>query len=663
MDDSRVPLNQSILKAAFARWGVAGALSRIWQTWRTGGVTAVRYKLRSFYRQFVAPQGQPDMANSPHAWSHASEPSPASSPRPKTARVAPKLQRGDLLLSEDRSTDPRSWSGWLSPLIAQHLIRPLGSSTPAQARQRIWVAMDQRGANSDPVRLRWSLDAAAAFKAAFEGEVAFAMINTERPNQQSLSALTVALLKTAPSLPHTGSAATVAQSDPLCLDAFLDLVADEDLVLFLRNGDRVRPEMAAALSAFDLFAAEIATVDLYFGDEGRIYPLLLAGANPLMGMNCDHFRSRFLAQGRAVREALAAVRDGGNTPPTPYTLAAALFEEAWYGSGRGYVHVPIPLIEIDESRDTLREDMRRNVRTASCIALGGKRAAALSNCAPKGDVSIIICTKDKGHLVRQLVRNTLQTKSEWIRDIVIISNQTTNAFARSTLEDLNRESRVKIIDYPEPFNFSRQNNLGAKFAGGKHLLFLNDDIAPVSDTWLEQLLAPFAHPDVGAVGPLLVYPDERVQHAGMFLGYAGVAGHTLRFARLPDDDYNFLSISPREVHVLTGAALMTRRDLFEDINGFDPLLATYIQDVDLCLRLRGLGKKLVYNPCSILVHMESLSIAEMLGDQIFSEQRSAEHAHFLRRWGKDLDKDPFHNPNLCRQNEALRVLRAPRSQQ
>jgi GT2 family glycosyltransferase len=143
----------------------------------------------------------------------------------------------------------------------------------------------------------------------------------------------------------------------------------------------------------------------------------------------------------------------------------------------------------------------------------------------------------------------------------------------------------------------------------------------------------------------------------MFLGYKNGAGHLLRSAHLPEGDYLFMTQAPREVSCLTGAALVIKRGLFDDLNGFDPLLGTFIQDVDLSLRVNRSGRRVVFNPQSILLHIESASVRGGLEDPGIQATREREHAYFLRRWSSALEQDAFHNPNFDPEAEDLRSLR------
>ena len=270
---------------------------------------------------------------------------------------------------------------------------------------------------------------------------------------------------------------------------------------------------------------------------------------------------------------------------------------------------------------------------------------------------MIICTRDKGHLTRQLVRSLLACAPSEVAEVIVVANGTANPYALATLQDIARDERVRVLWRDEPFNFSRLCNAAAAQARGDGpLLFLNDDLAPVSPDWIARLMAQLQAPQVGAVGALLLYPDETVQHGGMYLGFNGRAGHVLRGARLPEEDYLFTAVAAREVSCVTGAVLLVRREAFRAVGGFDDQLATYLQDVDLCLRLRRSGWLNVFEPAAVLIHMESASIRELDRTSAFHRQREAEDERFTQRWGAVLSSDPHHARGFDLQDETLHRL-------
>ena len=431
-----------------------------------------------------------------------------------------------------------------------------------------------------------------------------------------------------------------------CLRATLTRAKASDLVWFMGAGDKVDARAWLLLERAARNNADLCFFDTYFVEGDRAFPQLHPGFNEVFGLNCNYFRSRFLARAGALRR-LAEI--GPLTDA--YMTAQALLTLRLRGEAVSGTHLPSVFVRIEDSRAAIAQES---------LALIARSDAQFrqsnGDVKPDWNVSVVICTRDKGHLLRQTVRGIMDTARDLVEEIVVVSHGTRNPYALKTLADLRRQ-QVRVFDYEGPFNFSRQCNLGARNTRAPFLLFINDDIVPVTADWLTRLLAPFDNPAVGMTGPLLLYPDETVQHAGMFLGYKDSAGHVLRSAHLPAADYLFMTQAPREVSCLTGAALVVERGLFDDLNGFDPLLGTFIQDVDLSLRVGRSGRRLIFNPQSVLLHMESVSVREALEDPGIQATRKREAAYFHRRWSRALEQDAFHNPSFDPQAEDLRSLR------
>ncbi|MFZ0098300.1 MAG: glycosyltransferase, partial [Gemmobacter sp.] len=198
-----------------------------------------------------------------------------------------------------------------------------------------------------------------------------------------------------------------------------------------------------------------------------------------------------------------------------------------------------------------------------------------------------------------------------------------------------------VVEVDEPFNWSRLNNLGAAAASGDFLLFLNDDVEVLHADWLDVLMAEAARPEVGVVGAQLLYPDGKVQHAGMFLSRAmpGSARHAFRFAAADDPCYFGLALSQRELTCVTGACMMVRREVFDAVAGFDEAHAVVNNDIDFCLRLRATGRSVIFTPHARLLHHELASRAHLKDDF----DRSA----FLQTWGDlCLAGDPYVSPSI-----------------
>ena len=394
--------------------------------------------------------------------------------------------------------------------------------------------------------------------------------------------------------------------------------------------------LAATAAAEPLL--DVIGFDTTFPEGERIAPVLAPGANPWLARCADVGFGRYAVRAGALR------RGSGGTVHA--RLRALLASRPFAESRDRWAHLAQPWVQAAMTGDDVTAERARAV----------DRARADLRPAPvEGErVSVVICTHDRGRLVRQLVR-TLDPADPRLAEVVVVANRTTSPPALETLDWVRARPGCRVLVYDEPFNFSRMSNAGAALTTGDRLLFLNDDVAPITEDWLEPLLAPLRDPDVGISGPLLLYPDERVQHAGIYLGFRGHSGHAMRHGRLPEQDYLFYGSVPREVSAVTGAVMMVRRDLFEALNGFDELLPTYLQDVDLCLRARASGLSTIWTPLAELLHMESTSIRE-IDDPPFQRQRTRERERFLERWGPLIARDPLHSPHFDVDDESLRTL-------
>lgn len=215
-------------------------------------------------------------------------------------------------------------------------------------------------------------------------------------------------------------------------------------------------------------------------------------------------------------------------------------------------------------------------------------------------VSILIPTKDAPELLGRCLQS-IRTKTSYpAYEILVIDNGSTDAEALRLMRDY----ATRVVPFPGSFNFSRANNLGARAAKGEFLVLLNNDTEIVTSNWLEHLLYYAAQPDVGAAGALLVYDDRTVQHGGVALGIRGTADHLMRGFPLDADGYAGSLVCAREVSAVTAACMMIRKSLFDEIGGLNEHFFTAYQDLDLCLRLRARGLRIVYTPRAVVIHHE-----------------------------------------------------------
>lgn len=250
-------------------------------------------------------------------------------------------------------------------------------------------------------------------------------------------------------------------------------------------------------------------------------------------------------------------------------------------------------------------------------------------------VSIIIPTRDAPEVLGRCLKSIFEKTSYPDYEVIVMDNESTDERALALMT----QYPVRRVLFPNPFNFSRANNQGAAAATGELLVFLNNDTEVVTEDWLQHLAYYAEQPDVGAAGALLAYDNKTVQHAGVVLGMRGTADHVMRRFALELDGYAGSLVCAREVSAVTGACLMMRKSLFDEIGGFNPHFFTAYQDVDLCLSLRRRGLRVICTPRALLVHHESVS-RQSYYDMI-------DRMLLLDRWEELIQEgDPYYSPNL-----------------
>ena len=259
-------------------------------------------------------------------------------------------------------------------------------------------------------------------------------------------------------------------------------------------------------------------------------------------------------------------------------------------------------------------------------------------------VSVIVPTRDKLDVLRVCLEGLLERTSYDDLELIVVDNGSREPATLAFLGRLSEQGAVVLRD-DGVFNYARLNNLAAKHATGDVLLLLNNDVAVTEPDWLREMVRVASHPGIGAVGARLLYPDGTVQHAGVVLGLGGVAGHVCIGAAAADPGpFGLLHLS-REVGAVTGACMAVPRAAWDAVGGMDAdNLAVAFNDVDLCLRLRAAGYRIVFTPYAELIHHESKSRgSDFADDQV--ARFMAEIAYMQRRWASELARDPFFSPN------------------
>ena len=270
-------------------------------------------------------------------------------------------------------------------------------------------------------------------------------------------------------------------------------------------------------------------------------------------------------------------------------------------------------------------------------------------------VSILIPNKDHTDDLEKCLQS-IWKKTTWDNyEIIVIENNSTDPATFAYYEKAKqRYDGLKVVTYPEKgFNFSGINNFGRKAAAGDYLLLLNNDVEVRNGDWLTELLRQCAHKGGAAIcGAMLYYPDETLQHAGVITGLGGYAGHSHKYKQKGGSGYLFRIATVQDFSAVTGACLLVKASVYDEVGGLDEQFAVAFNDVDFCLRVRDAGCRIAWTPYAELTHYESKSRGGDEKDPAKAARFAAEQQRLYAIHGKEniLD-DPYYNPNLTRDRE------------
>lgn len=434
-----------------------------------------------------------------------------------------------------------------------------------------------------------------------------------------------------------------------------------DFVGAVRAGDRLSP--VALLRAAQQAGGD-ADVDLLYTDEDvwpvggePVRPRFKPDWSPELLHACMYFGRLFLVRRTLVLQAggYRAAMDGA----LDYDLALRTTAVA-----RRIVHVPDVLYH----RGALVAGHADSVAPASAAALAeacahqgltakvvpGAQAGVWRARISVGDaprIAIVIPTDGRGPagqapFIVQCVRSLRQRTRYQNYELLVCDNGNLTGEARAFLETV--PHRRVTYTWEGAFNFPRKINFAVRQTAAPYVLLLNDDIEPINAEWLDAMLEYAHQPQIGAVGAKLFYPDGRLQHVGVAVGVCGVAAHLLHQHPGGTQGCGGIAVTARNCSAVTGACLLTRRDVYERVGGFDEALPLDFNDVDFCLRVGRAGYRIVFTPHARLFHYESASFGAR-------RQRAEEVAAMWERWGSVLEHDPYYNVNLSREFPDCRI--------
>lgn len=263
-------------------------------------------------------------------------------------------------------------------------------------------------------------------------------------------------------------------------------------------------------------------------------------------------------------------------------------------------------------------------------------------------VSIVIPNKNHKEDLEKCIESIRMKSTYTNYEIIVVENNSTEESIFAYYKELEQQENIRVITYQGEFNYSKINNMGVRETKGEYLILLNNDIKIISPNWIEELLMHAQRVEVGAVGAKLFYPDNTIQHAGIVLGLGAhrSAGHT--HYGMPKENLGYMGrlCYTQNVTALTGACLMVKKSIYEEVGGLDENFRVALNDVDFCLKLRQKGYLNIFTPFAEAFHFESKSRG--FEDSKAKRERYTEECdNFKKKWSKELEAgDPYYNPNF-----------------
>ncbi len=477
--------------------------------------------------------------------------------------------------------------------------------------------------------------------------------------------------------PHWDMLALPSDATPRAANLSTTLLDGYDAVTLLRPGDQLRDD--ALYLAADALRNE-PSVHVVYSDHDRIDGGGLR-RDPCFkpGFSRDLLYARNLIAPFALMRAEALRAAGGPGAAWTYGAASAhaltyvailhLLERLPDAAVRRLphilCHIPVEPVsgtppELDDAVALAAVAAHLRPRGAEVQALApGLRRVRWPRPAPPPLVSLIVPTRNGLNVLRTCVESIEQRTRYRPYELIVVDNQSDDPATLDYLGRLAAEGRARVLVHDAPFNYSAINNAAVCAARGDIIGLINNDIEVISPDWLDEMVGHAVRPDIGCVGAKLYFPDDTIQHAGVVLGVGGVAGHAHKYLPRHAAGYLDLLRLVHNVSAVTGAALVMRKSVFEEVGGLDEAqLQIAYNDVDLCLRVMQAGYCNLWTPHAELYHHESKTRGAEDTPQKLARWR-AEREVMKTRWPAWIADDPFYSPHLSRTREDLSVDALP----
>jgi GT2 family glycosyltransferase len=444
----------------------------------------------------------------------------------------------------------------------------------------------------------------------------------------------------------------IAEQGEDALFAFVEAgdLLGETAILHLAEAARTNPGFALIYSDEDLVEPN---------SRLRAVPHMKGAWSPDLALSRDYVCRLALVRGDKL---------GVKSPVDSASIYEIALRAALSGTGP-VVHVPFVLYHRAARNASKSQPLAKVVQSVidSTPAMRGAVATAAEGQTrvrwpmpePEPRVSLIVPTRDGVDLLRACVDGFLHETRYKDLEVLIADNDSQEEETKVYLAKVSTHPRVRVIPCPGPFNFSKINNLAAQHAKGALIGLMNNDLKVFEPEWLREMVSHAVRPDVGIVGAKLLYEDGTIQHAGVTLGIA-LASHLYKFSPGGGEGHQGRLNITQDVSAVTAACLLMRREVWDEVGGLDEAFPVAYNDVDLCLRVRTAGYRILWTPDAQLYHLESRTRGRDAAPEK-RERLNQDKERLIERWGDALLADPFHSPNFSATHTDSRLSFPPRA--
>tara|TARA_Y100000296_G_scaffold56908_1_gene65225 strand:+ start:494 stop:2158 length:1665 start_codon:yes stop_codon:yes gene_type:complete len=452
---------------------------------------------------------------------------------------------------------------------------------------------------------------------------------------------------------HLGAKVCLVMGDTDTLQKIISQLDEQLPTLLLNGGDLLENSairhLSEALENNDFVYCDTDELD---SNGIKASPRFLPGWNPEL-----QYSTAYINSGVMIRTELLKSLQISNLT----TIAELITLLSLTNKSLAANHIPLPLVHLSVTEtkgSNPVECVKKVIENNSRAKVEFDEKFNVNRlCWPNSSplVSLIIPTKNGKALVKACIESILEKTTYQNYEILLIDNGSDEQESIEYFNYLNTLEKVKVFNYPAPFNYSAINNFGVAHAKGSILGLVNNDIEVISPDWLTYMVGHAEREDVGCVGAKLLYSDTRIQHAGVVLGYGGGAGHAHKNFPRFHTGYLKRIVATNNFSAVTAACLLVKRTHFDAVNGLNEKeLSVAFNDVDFCLKVKGLGVNNVYCAEAELFHHESVS----RGLDISPEKAARfnrELAYLQTTWQAFIKDDPAYNPNLTLKRENFSI--------